>query len=194
MKIKRVEHIASSGRQLQGLMHDVMDLGRFEGAELRIDLCALDASACVRIAADAVAALADQAGVSLVANHGSSSICCAADADRLHQCLLNLLSNAIKYSRPGGSVQIEVRQALHEVAIAVRDDGLGMSAAQRQQLFEPFNRLGRQHSAAPGSGLGLVITRHLVRAMNGQLRIDSEPGVGSCFTIVLPAALDTAVT
>jgi signal transduction histidine kinase len=77
----------------------------------------------------------------------------------------------------------------HEVAIAVRDNGFGLDALQRQHLFEPYNRLGRQRAAAPGAGLGLVITRQLVEAMNGQLRVESEPGLGSCFTVVLPAAL-----
>jgi len=82
----------------------------------------------------------------------------------------------------------------HEIAIAVRDNGFGLDALQRQHLFEPFNRLGRQLAAAPGTGLGLVITRQLVEAMNGQLRVDSEPGQGSCFTIVLPSASDPAAS
>jgi signal transduction histidine kinase len=64
---------------------------------------------------------------------------------------------------------------------------------QRQHLFEPFNRLG-QRAAAPGTGLGLVITRQLVEAMGGQLQVESAPGLGSCFTIVLPVALDTVAS
>jgi signal transduction histidine kinase len=117
-----------------------------------------------------------------------------ADADRLHQCLLNLLTNAIKYNRHGGSVRIEVAGDSREVAIAVRDSGLGMDASQLQHLFEPFNRLGRQRSAAPGVGLGLVITRQIVEAMGGQLRVESVPGQGSSFTIVLPGAFDAAAS
>jgi CheY-like chemotaxis protein len=81
--------------------------------------------------------------------------------------------------------RIEVTGDAKEVAIAVHDSGMGIDAVQRQHLFEPFNRLGRQQVAS-GSGLGLVITRQLVEAMHGQLRVDSEPGQGSCFTITLP--------
>ena len=191
---KRLEHIVASGRHLQGLMLDVMDLGRFETGELTIDLRPVDAARCVEDAAAAVSSLAGQAGVTLSSLPVSPSIRCAADADRLHQCLLNLLTNAIKYNRSGGWVRIEVKGDSEEVAIAVRDNGLGLDALQRQHLFEPFNRLGRQRAAAPGAGLGLVITRQLVEAMNGQLRVDSEPGLGSCFTIVLPSALDTAAS
>jgi signal transduction histidine kinase len=81
-----------------------------------------------------------------------------------------------------------------QVALAVRDNGTGMNALQCRHLFEPFNRLGRQRAAAPGTGLGLVITRQLVGAMGGQLRVQSSPGLGSCFTIALPAALDIAAS
>ncbi|WP_457393363.1 sensor histidine kinase, partial [Roseateles sp. P5_E1] len=115
---------------------------------------------------------------------------CAADVGRLHQCLLNLLTNAIKYNRPGGWARIAVTGDSQAVAIAVSDNGFGMDALQRQHLFEPFNRLGRQLGSTPGAGLGLMITRQFVEAMNGQLRVESEPGQGSCFTISLPGAPD----
>jgi len=114
------------------------------------------------------------------------------DAARLHQCLVNLLTNAIKYNRPNGSVRVEVRRNGPDATVMVRDDGLGMDELQRQHLFEPFNRLGRQHAAMPGAGLGLVITRQLVEAMGGQLRVESEAGLGSCFSIIVPCAPDAA--
>ena len=190
---QRLEHIVSSGQQLEGLMRGVMDLGRFEVGELTIDLQQFDAAVCVKDAAAAVSELARQAGVTLSPLPVSPSLRLTADADRLHQCLLNLLTNAIKYNRSGGWARIEVSGDAREVAIAVRDNGLGMDAAQRQHLFEPFNRLGRQQ-VAPGSGLGLVITRQLVEAMHGQLRVGSESGQGSCFTITLPGALAAAAS
>jgi PAS domain S-box-containing protein len=188
---KRLEHIVASGQQLEGLMHEVLDLGRFEVGKLTIDLQRVDAAACVKDAAAAVSALARQAGVTLSPLPVSPSLRLTADAYRLHQCLLNLLTNAIKYNRAGGWVRIEVKGDATEVSIAVCDNGMGMDAAQRQHLFEPFNRLGRQQ-VAPGSGLGLVITRQIVEAMHGHLRVDSEPGQGSCFTITLPGVQGAA--
>jgi signal transduction histidine kinase len=188
---KRLEHIVASGQQLEGLMREVLDLGRFEVGKLTIDLQRVDAAACVKDAAAAVSALARQAGVTLSPLPVSPSLCLTADAYRLHQCLLNLLTNAIKYNRSGGWARIEVKGDATEVSIAVCDNGMGMDAAQRQHLFEPFNRLGRQQ-VAPGSGLGLVITRQIVEAMHGQLRVDSEPGQGSCFTITLPGVQGAA--
>ncbi|MEJ1934093.1 ATP-binding protein, partial [Nostoc sp. NIES-2111] len=67
----------------------------------------------------------------------------------------------------------------------VRDQGIGMTTAQLSQLFEPFNRLGLENSALPGAGLGLVITKGLVEAMQGSLLVESMPGQGTCFSIVL---------
>ena len=189
---KRLEHILSCGRHLEGLTRDVMDLGRFETGKLTIDLRPVDATRCAEDAAAAVLALAEQAGVTLSQWPPASASGVCADADRLHQCLVNLLSNAIKYNRRGGWARVEVKGDSQQVAIAVRDNGMGMDALQRQHLFEPFNRLGRQGDAAPGTGLGLAITRQVVEAMHGQIRVDSDPGLGSCFTIVLPGAAPAA--
>ena len=191
---KRLEYVIASGQHLQGLMRDVLDLGRFETGKLDIELKSVDSADCARQAIAATAALADRANVAVSSAPVSPPIRVAADADRLYQCLLNLLTNAIKYNRPGGWARIEVTADAQQVAIAVRDNGIGMDAGQLQHLFEPFNRLGRQRGAAPGAGLGLVITRQLVEAMNGQLRVESTPEAGSCFSIVLPAAIDAAAS
>lgn len=189
---QRLAHILASGGHLQGLMRDVMDLGRFEAGKLAIELRPVDAARCARDAMAAVSGLAEQAGVALSCVINAPSSRCAADADRLHQCLVNLLTNAIKYNRPGGWARIEVKRDPPGVEIAVRDNGIGLDDAQRQHLFEPFNRLGRQLAGTPGAGLGLLITRQLVEGMKGRLQVDSEPGTGSCFAVVLPEAPDAA--
>lgn len=189
VQAERLTHILACGKHLEVLMRDVMDLGRFETGKMTVQLRPVNVARCAQDAVEAVSALAEQAGVTL-ACLASASVHCFADAERLHQCLVNLLTNAIKYNRSGAWAKIEVTSDSQEVAIAVRDNGMGMDALQRQHLFEPFNRLGRQLAAAPGAGLGLVITRQLVEAMNGQLRVESEPGLGSCFTIALPGAPD----
>ncbi|MEO6276796.1 response regulator [Roseateles sp.] len=192
VQAKRLTQIQASGKHLEVLMRDVMDLGRLETGKLTVELRPVDAARCAQDAAEAVSALAQRAGVTLSCPLGTAPVRCAADVGRLHQCLLNLLTNAIKYNRPGGWAKIAVTSDSHAITIAVSDNGIGMDALQRQHLFEPFNRLGRQLASTPGAGLGLVITRLLVEAMNGQLRVESEFGQGSCFTISLPGALDAA--
>jgi CheY-like chemotaxis protein len=102
--------------------------------------------------------------------------------------LLNLLSNAVKYNRPAGRVRLAAQAAGDGVCILVGDSGAGLSEAQQQALFQPFNRLGAERSKVEGTGLGLVITRSLVQLMGGRLTVDSMPGQGSVFSVWLPRA------
>lgn len=108
------------------------------------------------------------------------------DPDRLGQAVGNLVSNAIKYTPPGGSIAVTATQAEGTVQIAVTDTGSGIGAEEQARIFEPFYRSRAQRRFPQGLGLGLSIARDLVTAHGGQLQLESEPGVGSTFTIVLP--------
>jgi CheY-like chemotaxis protein len=100
--------------------------------------------------------------------------------------LINLLSNAVKYNRPGGAVTVTcVPGGPDGLRISVRDTGLGMTPEQLAQLFQPFNRLGRENSAEEGTGIGLVVTRQLVDMMGGMIDVQSTVGVGSEFRVEL---------
>ena len=113
----------------------------------------------------------------------------SADRDRLQQVLVNLLDNAIKYSPEGGEVRLTVSGAPESVRFAVTDPGLGIPSAEQQRIFEKFYRLDTQLSrAGGGTGLGLYITRELVRRMGGTISVRSELGSGSTFTVELPRA------
>jgi two-component system phosphate regulon sensor histidine kinase PhoR len=109
---------------------------------------------------------------------------------RLEQALVNLLDNAIKFNRPGGQARIESGPADGgQVRIAVRDTGIGIPAAHLPRIFERFYRVDKARSRdVGGTGLGLSIVKHVVERMNGTVTAQSEPGKGSTFTIVLPAA------
>jgi CheY-like chemotaxis protein len=123
----------------------------------------------------------------------------SADRQRLKQVLLNLLSNAVKYNREGGLVTLSC-QVLNEVSdglpvqkirMAVKDSGAGIDPSLRTRLFTPFDRLGAENSTIEGTGMGLSLSRHLARAMNGRLDFESEVGQGSTFWIELPRAADS---
>ncbi|MGH7507532.1 MAG: ATP-binding protein [Longimicrobiales bacterium] len=101
--------------------------------------------------------------------------------------LLNLLSNAAKHNRSGGSVGVGGEQGEGRVRVWVRDTGPGIATHDLEQLFVPFERLGAESSDVEGTGLGLALSKRLVEAMDGQLRVTSEVGIGSIFTIDLPA-------
>jgi PAS domain S-box-containing protein len=188
----RLEFILTSGRNLQELMLDVMDLGRSATGKLVIRLSPVDAVRSVCDAVESVSALAARAEVKISTTFGESPALVSADRGRLNQCLVNLLGNAIKYNNARGWVHVDVKTTAEGIVIAVSDSGMGMNAAQLRHLFEPFNRLGREGAAAYGSGLGLVVTRQLALNMNGSLRVESEQGSGSIFTLVLVPWIDPA--
>ncbi|WP_306598693.1 PAS domain-containing sensor histidine kinase [Geothrix sp. 21YS21S-2] len=111
-----------------------------------------------------------------------------ADRVRLKQVLLNLLSNAIKYNRKGGSVTVASTLIGSHLRLSVRDTGSGLSPELVEQLFQPFNRLGREGSAEEGTGIGLVMCKVLVELMGGRIGVESMPGAGCEFWFELGSA------
>jgi len=111
-----------------------------------------------------------------------------ADPRRLRQVLLNLLSNAIKYNRPGGTVTLGYQRLGERLRLIVEDSGRGIDSASQALLFEPFQRLGLENSAIPGTGIGLALCREYALAMGGSMGMESEVQQGSRFWIELPAA------
>ncbi len=111
------------------------------------------------------------------------------DRSWIKQCLINLLSNAIKYNKPGGTVVVEYTLSTPNlIRIIVRDTGVGLTAQQFAQLFQPFNRLVRERGIEKGMGLSLVVTKQLVEQMGGTIGADSAVGAGSAFWIELNLA------
>lgn len=111
-----------------------------------------------------------------------------ADRQRLLQALLNLLSNAIKYNHAGGTVRMSVSAVDDQVRLAVVDTGVGIAPENLSRLFEPFDRLGAEHSGIEGTGVGLTLTRNLVEQMGGAIEVASAVGTGSVFVIRLRRA------
>lgn len=110
-----------------------------------------------------------------------------ADASALEQILDNLLSNAVKFSPPGRKVFVSLKPDLTQVECVVRDEGPGFTAEDKARMFHRYTRLSaRPTGGEPSTGLGLSIVRKLIRAMHGELTLESEPGRGSKFTIQLP--------
>jgi signal transduction histidine kinase len=189
-----VGHIENAGTHLLSMINDVLDLSRIEAGTMPLALVTVALDPVVREALGTVAQQAETGRIDLRVEaprgHHPGSVQVHADRVRLRQVLANLFGNAVKYNRPGGNVVVtwRVSEGGERVEIDVRDTGRGMTAEQLAHLFEPFNRLGVENSRVPGAGIGLVIARSLVHTMGGEIEVDSEAGVGSCFRIVLPAA------
>ena len=111
------------------------------------------------------------------------------DAELMEQAVVNLLDNAVKYSAAGSRVQVEARRSETEIAIHVRDEGMGIPANHLSRLFERFYRVDKARSRnMGGTGLGLAIVKHIIQAHGGQVTVASTLGKGSTFTLRLPVA------
>lgn len=183
-----VEQILGSGQHLLSLIEEVLDLARIEAGRLSMSVERVDPQLVVRQVCDNLRPQAEAAGITLRAPAPTAGLGVVADRTRLRQVLINLLSNAIKYNRDGGDVLLEVRQTADGVALSVHDTGVGIPEDRMAELFQPFNRLGRETSDVAGTGIGLAVSRRLAEAMNGRLEASSVAGEGSTFTLYLPLA------
>jgi signal transduction histidine kinase len=109
------------------------------------------------------------------------------DESMLHHIVGNLFSNACKYSSPGGPIEITLGHADPHFTLVIRDHGIGIPADEHAHLFDGFFR-GSNVGNQPGTGLGLAITRRCVDLLGGSIALDSQPGCGSTFTVILPLA------
>jgi PAS domain S-box-containing protein len=185
---KRAQQIAQAGWHLLEMINDTLDLSRIEAGSLRLVPGVLELAPLLERALALVQHSAAERGLSVTQRLDPSAATLFGDATRVTQVLTNLLSNAVKYNSERGSILIEARcPEPGWVEIAVQDTGLGLSDTQRAALFQPFNRLGREDSGLPGTGIGLVISQRLADMMGGSLRADPVPGPGACFVLRLPA-------
>lgn len=186
-----IEHIRSAGEHLLTLINDVLDLSSLQSGELKLHIEAVSLQQAV---AEALPLLTSQAQARHIALHiGPLDAVVWADATRVRQIVLNLVSNAIKYNRDGGDVFITARAADGGgVLLSVRDTGIGIEPAHLPHLFEPFNRLGMDHSVIEGTGIGLAVVKSIAERLGGQVGAVSTPGVGSEFTVRFDVARDAS--
>jgi len=153
-------------------------LGDATAEPLRLER--LDAGALARDAAETAAL-----GGALVVAETEDGLVVDADGDRLRQALDNLIGNAIGHSPAGGTVAVMAQREGNSIVIAVADEGDGIPAADLDRVFEPGVRLT---DARPGSGLGLAVVRAVARQHGGEVEVESSPGQGATFRLVLPDA------
>ncbi len=184
--------IRQAGWHLLHMINDTLDLSRIESGHIELTPVALDLGDLVAASVALLADSAEKRGVHVDVQLSAGARAVIGDATRVKQILTNLLSNAIKYNNEGGQVTVSSRQSdAGMVAIEVSDSGAGMNPAQVAQLFQPFNRLGREAGPVEGTGIGLVISLRLAELMGGTLHARSSAGRGSTFTLELPRAATT---
>jgi len=191
-QLERVRLIEKAGWHLRDMIDEVLDLARIEAGALKLELAPVDLAQLLEECRSLLATEAAQRQVVIgppeTLPAGGPPAIVLADPTRLRQILLNLIGNAVKYNRDGGSVGLRIAgRGKGEFAVSIEDTGPGLSSGEIERLFVPFDRIGREKTS-PGTGIGLVISRHLAESMGGRLEVHSEPQRGSTFTLVVPAA------
>lgn len=180
-----VTDIVQASRRLRSITNHVLEIGRLETGRASIEPAVVSVRAAAELAA---AAVAEQARDRLqrVTVDVDPALAVWADEARLRQALAALLDNALKYSDEGGLVQIKARDEGDLVALAVTDQGCGIPLEVQPRIFDDFFSLDNGDRSERGAGLGLGLARRLVHAMGGELAVESAPGAGATFTLLLP--------
>ncbi|SFI92248.1 PAS domain S-box-containing protein [Pseudomonas guineae] len=181
--------IVNASRHLTSLVDDILDLSSIESRHQQLKLQPVEVGALLRGCAELVLPDVQQRQLQLqVLAQADAGLYVQADIRRVRQVLLNLLSNAIKYNRQQGLIWMGYEVRSDCVRLWVEDSGVGLSAEQQASLFQPFQRLGRENSSIPGTGIGLVLCLELATLMAGEMGFSSSVDIGSRFWIDLPGA------
>jgi len=196
-QVKFAQTIYSAGNDLLTLINDILDLSRIEAGKLDVRPENVALARFAEELANTFEPIAKEKGLEFsITSEPGLSAAIVTDSLRLSQILRNLLSNALKFTERGGVFLTMHRAPNGRVAFDVRDTGIGIAREQHGVIFEAFRQAdGTTNRKYGGTGLGLSISRDLARLLGGELRLDSEPGRGSTFTLVLPehyAPLDGA--
>ena len=183
---RNLDQILKAGWYLLELINEVLDLSLIESGKVTLSRESVSLSEVMLECRAMIEPQAHKRGVGMKFPRFETPYFISADRTRFKQVLINLLFNAIKYNKPGGAVSIEYHLSPPDsIRISVRDTGIGLTPEQLTQLFQPFNRLGKEAGAEEGTGIGLVVAKRLVELMGGDIGVDSTVGVGSVFWIEL---------
>jgi len=197
---RHAEMIVQSGRSMMMMLNDVLDLSKIESGQFTIDLAPVDLHATLAECAGLHRLSAEKKGLTLTfACDCSDAPECRDDKQhrpwlltdglRLRQIVLNLLGNAVKFTETG-EIRLTYRISAGELRVGIVDTGIGISAARLETIFHPFTQgEGDVARRFGGTGLGLSISRQLADLLGGRIEVESEPGAGSRFALVLPAQL-----
>jgi signal transduction histidine kinase len=187
LRQKSYDVLSNESERLQRLVESLLDFGRIEARAFRYHYEDLDP---VKLVADVTAEFQEKAaaqGYRIELTLGRDYPLIRADREALSLALRNLLDNAVKYSPDCRTVWVEMAREQGRLAIRVRDRGIGIPASEQKNIFKKFVRgSGSKTAHIQGTGIGLAMARHIVEAHDGEIRLESETGKGSTFTILLP--------
>lgn len=176
-------------KNLDRLVSDLLDTSRIEAGQLELEIIDQDVGALIR---DSVELYRTGTELhSFTVEIHDEPIVCRCDGRRIGQVINNLVSNAVKYSPNGGIVKITAWKEDGRFVISVADQGIGIAPQDLDNIFKPFCRAKATKGTIPGIGLGLAASRRIVEAHGGKLQVESTPGKGSVFRVILPVTVDS---
>jgi signal transduction histidine kinase len=179
-----------SAGQLLDLINEILDLSRMEAGRMQFVIGAFDPVELLGHAVESLRAAAGRKQLRIELDSDGAVRHMVSDQRRVTQIVTNLLSNAVKFTQSGGIAVRLRRRDGDRVEITVADTGPGIAAEDLARLFKPFVQVGgSSRPRAEGTGLGLTISRHLARALGGDITVASVPGKGTAFTVTLPVAI-----
>jgi signal transduction histidine kinase len=187
---KQAEYITDiheSGKHLLSLINDILDLSKVEAGRMELELSQFDLASTLANALTLVRERATRHGIALALECDSEIGDWVADERKFKQIMLNLLSNAVKFTPEGGSITVRAGRAAGAIEVAVSDTGVGIKPEDQELVFEEFRQAGSNGlTKSEGTGLGLALTKRFMELHGGSIRLQSEPGKGSTFAIILP--------
>lgn len=172
--------------RMRRMVDDLLDLAAIEAGRLEIRTEALDGRALITEVVELLDGTVDRR-FRVEVPDGPVPLAC--DGLRVEQVIANLISNAVKYSPSDSEISVGIARTDGRVVLWVEDQGIGISEADRQRIFEPFRRVGRAEELAPGVGLGLFVAQRIVAAHHGHIEVDGGAQAGTRFRVVLPSGL-----
>lgn len=184
----KINIIDQCGKHLLNLINDLLDIASIESNKLTLHNGPFELNPFINNIVAMFRLRTDANNLQLIVKKRYRHLTVVADENRLRQVLVNLLANAIKFT-PQGSITLTVDYAAKHLTMIVKDTGCGISRANQQAIFSPFVQIDVAKVERDGIGLGLAITQELVRLMHGTIKLDSELGRGSTFTVTVPVTV-----
>jgi PAS domain S-box-containing protein len=183
---RSIDQILKAGWYLLELINEILDLALIESGKLSLSLEPISLGEVMLECQAMIEPQAQKRGIGVAFPQFEIPYFVKADRTRVKQVFINLLSNAIKYNKVGGAVVVDCTASTAErIRISVKDTGEGLTPDELAQLFQPFNRLGKEAGTEEGTGIGLMVSKRLVELMKGGIGVESTVGAGSVFWIEL---------
>ncbi|MBI9064427.1 MAG: response regulator [Marinilabiliaceae bacterium] len=179
--------IHENARKLQVLVNQVLEVRKVESGRIQMQKEQIELVAFVRCSCEAFQHWANQKNIHLSFSSMLNELSLHLDQSLMEKVIYNLLSNAIKFTGEGGTIRLELAMVNNQCQLTVTDSGIGIAPANQPRLFDMFYQVkATNRDQETGSGVGLALCKELIELHNGHIRVDSEPGKGSCFTVSIP--------